>query len=69
MHISKNDAPRMENDARAPPSSDQQIKGFPWRRRKEGRRLHLDDAFKKEMVPKAPPAPALAINQEQVFTV
>jgi hypothetical protein len=60
--------PHEGNDARAPPSSDQQIKGFPRRTRKEGRELHLDDAFKKEMVPKAPPSPALAISQKQVFT-
>jgi hypothetical protein len=60
--------PSWGNDTRAPPSSDQQIKGFPQRRRKEGRKLHLDDAFKKDMVPKAPPSPASAISQKQVFT-
>jgi hypothetical protein len=50
------------NNAEAPPSSDQQIKGFPQRRRKEGRKLHFDDAFKKGMVPKAPPSLAPAIS-------
>jgi hypothetical protein len=68
MRISKDDAPKRETTLERRHHPIHRSRVSPRRRQKDGRKLHLNDAYKKETVPVAPPSPAPANSQEQVFT-